>query len=241
MLQLFSNYYEVHLFISINDNFSEYYADAENKLKPWLKASRYENFVCPIENNIHPETLFQTINNKKVPYTVMSCFYNDMRAFELIEKYETENNIEYDIYCKFRADIKIIGRFNKFIVPDKNSNKLYSCVPPCQIRINNWIAAPICICDNFAYGNKKIMKIYCNTYNWIIDFNNKMNGNYRINYETSLTENIIDAYLLDKTIINNPDDIKNAYKNNPRGIEIEYFNNDYFYNPNRRSRDNVLR
>lgn len=239
-LVILNRTYDVHLFISINGERDEYHITAERLLGKWLKDIRYEKFKCPIENNIHPETLKQEVDGKKMPYTVMSSFYNDMKAFELIEKYELTNNMNFRLYCKLRPDMIFyqLPQF-RFVLPDPNDKKLYSCVPECPIWIYGWQNTPICVCDAFAYGNKNVMKIYCNTYNFGIEMNNKLNGNYRINYEPLLTENILDTYLIDKEKYKTPEDIKNAYNNNSRGIEIYYFQCPYNLNKNRRSRDAI--
>jgi hypothetical protein len=81
------------------------------------------------------------------------------------------------------------------------------------------------------------MKIYCNTYNYIFEQNNKRNGNFRINYEPSLTENLINYYILDTTDKNIMTD---KILNNNRNIKINYFNCDYTINRNRRMFDNFI-
>lgn len=59
--------------------------------------------------------------------------------------------------------------------------------------IYGWRHIPRAICDAFAYGNKATMKIYTNTYNYILRENRLRNGYYRINYKPCLTESIPDC------------------------------------------------
>jgi hypothetical protein len=70
-------------------------------LSPWLRKIEYEEYKVPTSfiQNIHRSTLFQDISGVKKPYTVLSCFYNDNKAYKLIEEYELENNIKFDICC----------------------------------------------------------------------------------------------------------------------------------------------
>ena len=239
-LIILSRNYDVHLFISINGERDEYHITAERLLGKWLKDIRYEKFKCPIENNINIESLQQEVDGKKMPYTVMSCFYNDMKAFELIEKYESANNMNFRLYCKLRPDMIFyqLPQFH-FVLPDPNDNKLYSCVPECPIWFYGWQKTPICISDAFAYGNKKIMQLYCNAYNFGIEMNDKLNGDYRFNYETLITENMLGSYLIDKEKYKTEEDIINAFVNNKRKIQINYFQCPYNLNKNRRNRDTI--
>ena len=237
-LTILDNKYDIYLFASINGERDEYHINAENFLSKWLKDIRYEKYICPIENNTHIHSLLQNVNGKYIPYTVMSCFYNDMKAFELIEKYEIENSMCFDVYCKLRADMNFfdLNSFN-FEICKKDEKKLYTSILADPIRFYGYHNVPLNISDAFAYGNKEIMKIYCNTYNFGIEMNAKYNGNFRINYEPLLTESILDTYVGDISKHYTPDDIINAYNNNPRGIEIIYFNCPYNLNGNRRHRD----
>jgi hypothetical protein len=81
------------------------------------------------------------------------------------------------------------------------------------------------------------MKIYCNTYNFILKQNYKRNGNYRINYETTVTENLINFYILDTT---DKQIITDKILNNNRNIKINYFRCNYDINNKRRMFDNFI-
>lgn len=249
---------QIDLFVSVNGEKNNYFDLAEKRLNPWLKKIVYENFNVPetFKQNIHPQTLIQIVNKKRVPYTVLSCFYNDKKNMEQIIKYEKENNFEYDVYCKFRADI-IFNDLNKFIFLIPSENTIYSCIPPCLIKFNSNKTNYSCISDAFAYGNKKIMQKYTSAYDSILRLNNILNGKYRINYEPSLTEPMFnflyqDGYempdnfyylhkykniLNDYTIINNENEYKYFMDNHP--IKINYFDCAYDLNNNRRQFDKI--
>jgi hypothetical protein len=241
ILKYLEQSYEIYLFISLNSKRTKYHLKMEKDLEKWLKDIYYEEYQIPLSfiENTHPETLFQIVNNKKVPLSVLSCFYNDTKNFQLIENYEKKYNLEFDIYCKFRPDL-IFKNINdiKFIKSNKDELVIYSAIIPkwAQVHFFGYLDSPLMITDNFVYSNKKIMKLYTDTYNYILSENNKYNGFYRINYETALTENIIDYYFLNKH--HTSQEVTNKILNNKRGIKINYFNNEYELDKNRRNLDN---
>jgi len=235
-------YNDIDLFISINGIRDEYHIEAEERLYKWLRKIDYEEYNVPESFiNTHPETLTQNINGKKTPYTVMSMFYNDQKNFKNIEEYSKENNITYDIVCKFRADISFINPFIEFLFErfTHHDNTLFSCIPPCPIILYSHIklGGPLCISDAFAFGSMEVMKRYCSTYDSIFIMNNKDNGYCRLNYETTLSvcfwgEESFSEYTED--II---DKLYNAVAKCP--YKIEYFNLLYNINDKRRERDMV--
>lgn len=239
VLRFLDSRYDIHLFCSINGERDEYHINAEKNLAKWLRNISYETYKVP-ENfiqNTHPETLFQNVNGQKIPYTVLSCFYNDRKAFNLIDAYEKENGTSFDVISKIRPDL-MFKDYN-FIVFKKDSPDdilLHSCIPPAQIYIYGYKSIPMCICDAFAYGNKKVMEIYTRTYEYILHENTKRNGNFRINYEPSLTESIIDFYFLDTT---NENEMRYKYLENERNITFDFFHCPYWHNSKRRDRDTV--
>jgi hypothetical protein len=239
VLQHLSKRYDIHLFASINGVRDSYHEEAESRLGLWLKKICYENYNPPADfiQNIHPETLFQIVNDKKVPYTNLSCFYNDLMSFKLIEEYEKEADITYDVISKIRPDM-IFRNYNDihFIKDPTDKKVLHSCIPECEIYIYGWRHIPRCISDAFAYGNKETMRIYTNTYNYILRENKARNGNYRINYEPCVTESVMDFCILDST---NADEIRNNMINNKNGVEIVYFSAPYTHDKRRRDRDVV--
>jgi hypothetical protein len=239
-LQTLSNKYTVHLFLSINGVKDTYHEEAERELAPWFQVSYYEVFQVPQDfiQNTHPESLLQTVNGKQVPYTVLSCFYNDRKAYELILEHQTKYSLQYDIICKLRADMKFENLEDfTFTIDESSSLILHSCIPWCIIRFFGFHNIPICICDAFAYGNVKTMDIYTNTYKYILQENTKRNGYFRINYEPSLHENCINFYCADSP---DPDILNDAFYNNSRNLKITYFSCPYTLYSNRRHRDVIF-
>lgn len=229
---------KIHLFCSINDIYNDYYKIAEEVLSPWLCKIEYEEYKIPYDfiENKHPETLIQIVNGIKQPYTVLSCFYNDYKAYKMIEEYQTEKNIKFDICCKIRPDIIFNNIFPEIFL-EKDTMTLYSCIPPDIIRIRGDLRTNLCLCDAFAFGCMETMKQYCKTYNFILNENNIKNGNYRINFEPCLTESFFnEAFPIDS------DDcyihMNNAY--NKSKFNVIYFTCPYYLNKTRRIRDNNI-
>ena len=139
-----------------------------------------------------------------------------MITFNKAYEYASNNYFEYDLYLKFRSDIIAHNIPKNIIKPDKNKIHLYNHYPLCNFISNGLYNKPI-ICDAYAWGNAKTMKIYCNTYNYVIDKIKKYNGTYHVAYECSLTDNI--------------------YENN---VEHSYHNNGgYRLDKNRRMFDDI--
>jgi hypothetical protein len=139
-------------------------------------------------------------------------YYNDNLSFQSACNYADENNFEYDCYMKYRSDI-----LNDSI-PDiilSNEIKIYSIVPMCNFISGGLFSYPI-VCDIYAFGNRQSMRIYCNTYDYVLNKNIKYNGKYYIAFECSLTDNI--------------------YENN---VPITYINLYYSLDRNRRMFDDI--
>ena len=250
ILNYLDSKYEINLFVSINGERDEYHINAEINLSKWLKKISYENYKVPdnFTENTHKSSLIQIVDNKRVPYTNLSCFFNDRKAYESIIEYSVANSEKYDVYCKIRPDI-IFNNINNLNFQKPKYDTIYSCVPPCPIYFDRNGRGPICVSDAFAYGDEKSMDIYTKTYDNIIFLNEKMNGKYLINYELCLTESIFRMIFCGDGH-NNLDDCKNlnyyslvkdyleleSLYNNLK-VNIEYFNCSYSLNSNRRSKD----
>jgi hypothetical protein len=166
---------------------------------------------------------------------------------ELIENFEKNNNIIFDIICKTRSDIYFMNNFD-FIV-DKKNDLIIRNKHMVDIRFWGHIYkdTPLMISDAFAYGNKISMNYYCSTYDWILKNDLLLKGKYTQTFEIYLTDSILQHVfynihgggenpLLDKT------EILNKYINNPNNIVIVYLNNIY-YNilpPQIRSKNNFV-
>tara|TARA_B100000941_G_C28146603_1_gene370376 strand:- start:52 stop:591 length:540 start_codon:yes stop_codon:yes gene_type:complete len=115
-------------------------------------------------------------------------YYNDMIAFNAACKYADDNNFEYDLYLKFRSDIIADNIPENIIKPDNNIH-LYSHIPHCHF-MSGGLYRKLVLCDCYAWGNRETMKIYCNTYNYTINKIKLYNGEYFVNGEACLTDNI---------------------------------------------------
>jgi hypothetical protein len=231
--------YKVHLFFSIN-TFSlnvndrnaatlEYITnDLKNKFGESLCYCNFEEYKIPkyivenfIKNNI---TTFS--------YNVFSCFYNDKKNFDLIEEYEKNNNVKFDIICKMRSELKFNDDDVNFILDNKDDLIIHN---KHMMDIRHWghvyNDTPAMISDAFAYGNKNSMKIYCSTYDWILS--NNLNELYHQTFEIVLTDSILqdkfykiigggESPLLTK------EQIIDKYINNPRKIKINYISGDIY-------------
>ena len=87
---------------------------------------------------------------------------------------------------KFRSDLIVndmpdIDKMDEF--------KVYSADPPCDFECQTLDDEKVYIvCDAVAYGSRKSMREYTDTYNFVLDINKQMGGDYRIHFESSLTQ-----------------------------------------------------
>jgi hypothetical protein len=216
----------IHLFVSVNDEFDEnttkFYNDFAEKFKEILKVIKIKKYVLPdgfVNTSQATKSAGKLINT-------LSCFYNDKMVFLEAEKYSNDNNINYDVYLRFRSDIiaDTLPNLNHF-----NKNILFCVVPvnffDLAITDNpngeykngryycydvNRLHSGLFVTSDIAFGSKDLMKIYCNCYDYILEQNIQNNGNYFICFEYNLT-----CYLHD---IN---------------VEWSFFDYDYKYDINR--------
>jgi hypothetical protein len=170
----------------------------------------------------------------------LSCFYNDYKNIELIENFEKNNNMLFDIICKIRSDMIIKSNDFSFILDNPNEfiirNKHMQ-----DIRFWGHVYkdTPLMISDAFAYGNKISMKHYCSTYEWILKTDLLLKGYYSQTFEIYLTDSIL-QYVFYKIPggENDPslskEQIIDKYVNNPNGVKIITLNGcdiDYYLLP----------
>lgn len=86
------------------------------------------------------------------------------KSYELMLKYEEENNIKFDIILRIRSDVIFKIPLNLSIY---EMNKLY--VP----KFHYWDG----INDRLAFGPSNLMKIYMKMYSYIYELANKINLN----------------------------------------------------------------
>lgn len=199
-----TDYHNIDLFMSINDKNEDckYYQKMKISLKKWLKScyinefkidnNFYDEFDRNIANNTSP---CQLLNNKYVPLYTLSMYWNWNNAFNMAKKYADSNDFEYDCYMIFRSDI-INCKIPKNIPIDDN-NTVYYARPICHYPINKkqqigyeGLYGKLVMCDAWAWGSRKAMSIYCDTYDFAINKYKKLKGSYTIANEPCLTDNI---------------------------------------------------
>tara|TARA_B110001450_G_scaffold1093_1_gene1297 strand:+ start:20333 stop:21181 length:849 start_codon:yes stop_codon:yes gene_type:complete len=197
-----TNYHDIDLFMSVNDENDDcpYYNKMKIDLKPWLKGCVIKKFIIPehffnIFDKTKNTSTNQFINNKWVPYNVLSMLYNDNNSYNLAIEYSKKNSVNYDIFMKFRSDIM------ECTIPKElsytNNLHLYSVVPLCNFQC--WILGKKelgltwIISDAWVWGNEDTMKIYCNAYDYVLNTYIERNGYYNIHFESCVTDNIINS------------------------------------------------
>jgi hypothetical protein len=221
--------YNIFLFFSINtfsldkndNNLDFIIYDLKNTFGTTIGDIYFEEYKFP--KNYVEMRISNNINT--FPYNALSCFYNDSKNMELIENFEKNNNILFDIICKTRSDIFFTSDIN-FICDNKDELIIRN---KHMMDIRYWghfyNDTPVMISDIFAYGNKISMKHYCSTYEWILKNNNILKGNYSQGGEIYLTDSILQYifYNLAGGGINpllTRDQIFDKYINNPNKIKI---------------------
>jgi len=227
--------YNVYLFFSIN-TFS---LDINNQKSTSiefiindLKKKFGESFCeCSFEEYKLPKYIVDKYienNINTFGYNVFSCFYNDRKNFRLIEEYEINNNINFDIICKIRSDLILYNDID-FIIDNKDDLIIHN---KHMMEIRYWghfyNDTPLMISDAFAYGNKKSMKIYCSTYDWILK--NNLNGLYFQTFEIALTDSILQHKFYEciggeEYPLLTKEEIIDRYINNPYKVKINYLDN----------------
>ena len=134
-------------------------------------------------------------------YNQLSCFYNDLNNFNLIEKYENNNNIKFDIICKLRSDI-IFQNLNCIVFHKDNENELILNNINLACQIKAFGISPPLMSDAICFGNKKSMKLYCNTYNFIQNMDIKLDGLYNRTFEPYLNESLYNYLFYGDGIMN---------------------------------------
>lgn len=209
------NKYEIHLHLSINDYYSEYYDMVKKDLFEYLKTFNIEKFKIPKNFlNENKLTVNQIVEGIRGPHNQLSMFYNDKISMKNATSYADQNDFEYDAYLKFRPDI-IAKNFPFIETINSKEFLIHSAIPYVQSfcpvvdenkkRLSEEIKVPW-VCDAIAYGNRMSMIEYCNTYDYVIRVNSLFN--YPINFEPCLTQSLYSKsisikffkykYLLDK-------------------------------------------
>jgi len=235
LLKKVENKYDINVFISVNDVYSEFYKNVEKDFGNYLKGLHCEEYNVPenfmniyyskIEGYSH--YLLSEFEKDTVAYRCLSCYYNDKYCFNMATKYADNNNFEYDIYLRFRSDI-IVDNLTNFNISKINENILFCVIPFYKFtltpteningeQINNafYYYGDMkhygkYVTSDIAYGNRKTMSIYCSCYDYVLKKNIENKGNYYIHFEYSMTTFLEDS-----------------------GIIWKFFYYDYIYDRNR--------
>ena len=196
--------YNIHVFMSVNDNDFEFYDKLKDDLKYFIKGiniSKYE--IPPNFYNIFMIKCNNIYNTAQ--YRTLSMLYNDNKCFNMAIDYKNKHNIQYDIYLRTRSDIICKDfPFSKYSLKSIN-DYLYCVNPICKFTLaitNNPDGEFIngrhhCYGDvkhhgkyvtgDIAFGNEYNMMKYCNCYEYVLQKNEEYKGNYFICFEYSIT------------------------------------------------------
>ena len=197
-----SGKHTIEVFASINDCESEYYNNARIILSRFLKGFYLKPYELPKDfKHVHEYNhTYLLMDGVYLPYYQMSMYFNDNKACNMALEYSKNNNFEYDIIMKYRADI--INNDMPFLINQNflKKNVLYSIKPLC-IFISNGIYKRIIVSDQFVWGCPDIMQKYCDTYNYVLTKLKELDGRYFIRGEDCVTDNCHDKNLIIKYVI----------------------------------------
>lgn len=191
--------HHIDLFISLNGEECDYYDIMRDTLKPWIKFCNVQKFTLSKEfcELLKPYSWPNTshcrvVDGYFVPYNVMSMYYNEKLAMFEAKKFADHNYFEYDCYFKYRSDLLgVTLPENLPLSTDPNELKIFSPIPNMSF-VTHGKHKRQTICGAWAWGNRKSMDIYCNTYDYVIDRTNELNGEFFISFECSLVDNLVD-------------------------------------------------
>ena len=227
------NKYNIKLFFSLNsftfdpstkkedviEELKSHFSDTFGDIYTEYYKMPYEFVKIRLDSNVFMDSI-------NMQYRLLSEYYNDKKNMELIEKYEENNNMKFDIICKSRADL-IFQSFTDFIKDNENDRILHN---KHFMNIYYWGNGqiPPYISSTFLYGTKYVIKKYCEAYDFMLHNNRIFKGKYVVSGETLTTDNIL-QYPMFKDIPGGGDvqllstsEIIDKFENNPNGIIIHY-------------------
>lgn len=168
-LKHLQNKYQVDYFCSLNiHEMDEYHAT-------FIEQLQIKHFFFQEHSDVYQTDWFERF--RRLPrsagehphawYKISSSFYNNKKAFELIENCQEEN--KYDIIVKYRADIVPHQDLvfpdsiepNTVYIPNGEDHTYHSDDPYYHFEgINDWL----------AYGDFESMKIYSNVYDKVDEY-----------------------------------------------------------------------
>ena len=227
--------YDIDLFMSLNSDSPDckYFAMMKKELSPYLRDLYINEYIVPddfINTSTHMYNVKQLVNNKYVPLNILSMWFNYKNAFEMACNYEIRHGFEYDFFMTFRSDI-IIDKIPLFERVEKNV--LCSINQPCQFISFGIHQVPI-ISPEWVFAKKDLMKLYLETYNFIIE-QSKIDNNYICHYESNVTDNCIEKNInvlkidninysvdVNRRRFDNWEEIKDTRKNNISSSTLDY-------------------
>ncbi len=179
LVNTFSKDYTIKVFFSINtlslgegESMDTIISHLKQLLGDRFGNIYYEEFKLPYEY-VHTK-LRNGIDN--FLYNQLSCFYNDKQNLRIIEDYQRTHNISFDVVSKIRSDMTIHRACFYFKRDDPNILMIrtaYSYVTYWG-HIFELFPYPM-VSDAFAYGNLNSIRLYCKTYDWILEQNKLRN------------------------------------------------------------------
>ena len=203
LLQRTGNKYEIHVFISVNDIYSDFYEKVQKLFGNYLKGFHCNEYIVP-------ENFTNKWFNIPATYSTLSCLYNDKYSFNMATKFADDNNFSYDVYLRFRSDI-IATNFPDFHTYDIDSNIIFSVVPFCKFvllitdnpdgevkdgtyyRYGDIKHNGKKVTGDIAFGNRIAISTYCSCYDYVLKKNEENNGIYVIWFEFSTTTFLEDS------------------------------------------------
>lgn len=153
--------YNIDYFCSINGIQDEYHDTFIKELD--IKSYFFEQHESIFDDSWISFPTHLSYADRDYTLRMSSHFYNNKKAFELIEKYQEEHDIKYDIIIKFRADIISDEIFP--IIQDIKPDYIY--IP----KEWDWDWRGMHgINDHIAYGSSEVMKIYSNLFPYIKEY-----------------------------------------------------------------------
>jgi len=225
LLLKYSSSYNIKVFFSINtlslapgEDIQIIIADIKRRLGGAFGDIYYEEYKLPYD---YVQTKLQNGIDEFL-YNQLSCFYNDKQNLRIIEEYQTNHNMLFDVISKIRSDMTFIAKFNYLKKDEPNVLMIRTA----RSFVTHWghIFEPfpyMMVSDAVAYGNLKSMRLYCKTYDWILEQSRLRNGKYLHAFEMLLTDSILNYCVCDHDDGNN----------NPTINEEQLFNI-FFYNTN---------
>lgn len=186
-----STSHTIDVFVSLNSEPTLYYSKLQENLSPWLKGIQIEPFQFPSDfHHTHPFTYaFQEREGRLLPFNQLSMYFNDGCAFQMATEYADTHGFEYDLYMKFRADICNAIFPDSF--PTSEDRILFTAHAPDQFITNGLHKVPV-ISDAYAWGNRCVMAVYCDTYSFVLEMLRRLDGMYRIAFEDCLADSLLE-------------------------------------------------